>query len=94
VWTDKAHARCKQRLREITRRNRGHRVQDVIDELRRYVTVSLNDFGISQTYNQVVALAEWVRRRVRLYYWSRPRGDGPQYACGNERSDVATGTGA
>jgi RNA-directed DNA polymerase len=76
VWTEKAHARFKQRVREITRCNRGHRVQDVIDELRRYVTGWLNYFGISHTYNQVVALAEWIRRRVRLYYWKqwkRPR---------------------
>jgi hypothetical protein len=76
VWTDKAHARFKQQVREITSRNRGHRVQDVIDELRRYVTGWLNYFGISHTYNQVVELAEWVRRRVRLYYWKqwkRPR---------------------
>jgi RNA-directed DNA polymerase len=76
VWTAKAHARFKQRVREITRRNRGHRVQDVIDELNRYVTGWLNYFGISHTYNQVVELAEWVRRRVRLYYWKqwkRPR---------------------
>jgi RNA-directed DNA polymerase len=76
VWTDKAHARFKARVREITRRNRGHRVQHVIDELRRYVTGWLNYFGISHTYNQVVELAEWVRRRVRLYYWKqwkRPR---------------------
>ena len=35
VWTAKAHARFKRRVKEITRRNRGHRVQDVIDELRR-----------------------------------------------------------
>jgi RNA-directed DNA polymerase len=76
VWTAKAHARFKQRVRQITRRNRGHRVQDVIDALRRYVTGWLNYFGISHTYNQVVELAEWVRRRVRLYYWKqwkRPR---------------------
>jgi RNA-directed DNA polymerase len=76
VWTAKAHTRFKQRVREITRRNRGHHVKDVIDELRRYVTGWLNYFGISHTYTQVVALAEWVRRRVRLYYWKqwkRPR---------------------
>jgi RNA-directed DNA polymerase len=76
VWTPKAHARFKQRVREITRRNRGRRVQDVINELRRYVTGWLNYFGISHTYTQVVELAEWVRRRVRLYYWKqwkRPR---------------------
>lgn len=71
VWTAKAHARFKRRVREITRRNRGHRVKDVIDELRRYVTGWLNYFGISHTYNQVVELAEWVRRRVRLYYWKQ-----------------------
>ena len=69
VWTAKAHARFQQRVREITRRNRGHRVQDVTDERRRYVTGWLNYFGISDTYTQVVELAEWVRRRVRLYYW-------------------------
>ena len=71
VWTAKAHARFKQRVKEITRRNRGHKVQDVIDELRRYVTGWLNYFGISHTYNQVVELSEWVRRRVRLYYWKQ-----------------------
>ena len=50
VWTAKVQARFKQRVREITRRNRGHRVQDVIDELLRYVTGWLNYFGISHTY--------------------------------------------
>ena len=76
VWTAKAHARFKQRVREITRRNRGQAVKTVIDELRRYVTGWLNYYAISYTYTQVVELAEWVRRRVRLYYWKqwkRPR---------------------
>ena len=71
VWTAKALARFKQRVREITRRNRGHRVQDVIDKLRRYVTGWLNYFGISHTYTGVMELDEWVRRRVRLYYWKQ-----------------------
>ncbi|MFH0907563.1 MAG: group II intron reverse transcriptase/maturase [bacterium] len=69
VWTVKAYARFKQRVREITRRNRGHRVQDVIDELRRYVTGWLNYFSLSHAYTAMVELDEWVRRRVRLYYW-------------------------
>jgi RNA-directed DNA polymerase len=76
VWTAKAQARFKRRVKEITRRNRGHRVQDVIDELRRYVTGWLHYFGISHTYTGLLALEEWVRRRVRLYYWKqwkRPR---------------------
>ncbi len=76
VWTTKAYARFKRRVKEITRRNRGHRVQDVIDELRVYVTGWLHYFGISHTYSALLELEEWVRRRVRLYYWKqwkRPR---------------------
>ena len=71
VWTAKALARFKQRVREITRRNRGHRVQDVIDELARYVVGWLNYFGLSDTYTALLELGEWVRRRVRLYYWKQ-----------------------
>lgn len=76
VWTTKAHARFKRRVKEITRRNRGHRVQDVIDELHLYVTGWLHYFGISHTYSALLELEEWMRRRVRLYYWKqwkRPR---------------------
>ena len=64
-------AKAAQRVMEITRRNRGHRVQDVIDELRRYVTGWLHYFGISHTYTALLELEEWVRRRVRLYYWKQ-----------------------
>jgi len=69
VWTAKALERFKRRVREITQRNRGHRVRDVIDELRRYVTGWMNYFGISHTYKVVLELDGWIRRRVRLYYW-------------------------
>jgi RNA-directed DNA polymerase len=71
VWTAKALARFKRRVREITRRNRGHEVRDVIDELRLYVNGWLNYFGISYTPTGITELGEWVRRRVRLYYWKQ-----------------------
>jgi RNA-directed DNA polymerase len=69
-WTAKAHARFKQRVKEITRRNRGHAVQTVIDELRRYAVGWMNYFGISRTYREVLELDDWIRRRVRLYHWT------------------------
>jgi RNA-directed DNA polymerase len=75
-WTDKALQRFKQKIRDITRRNRGHAVQAVIDELRRYVQGWINYFGISHTYKTVLELDDWIRRRVRLYHWKqwqRPR---------------------
>lgn len=71
MWMAKAQTRFKQRVREITRRNRGHRVQGVIDELRLYVTGWFNYYRISHTYKAVLMLEEWVRRRVRLYYWKQ-----------------------
>jgi RNA-directed DNA polymerase len=71
AWTAKALARFKERVREITSRNRGCRVADVINELRLYITGWINYFGISHTYTVVLELSEWVRRRVRLYYWKQ-----------------------
>lgn len=71
AWTDKAHHRFKERIREITRRNRGHKVQTVIDELNPYIRGWLNYYKLSSTYKEVLALSVWVRRRVRLYYWKQ-----------------------
>jgi RNA-directed DNA polymerase len=71
VWTTTAQARFKRRVKEIPRHNRGHRVQDVIDELRRYVTAWLHYFRIRHTYTGVLELEEWGRRRVRVYYWKQ-----------------------
>ncbi|MBL9204694.1 MAG: group II intron reverse transcriptase/maturase, partial [Opitutaceae bacterium] len=71
VWTEKARLRFKQRIREITSRKRGVAVDTVVQELKRYVMGWLGYFGISKTYREVLALDDWVRRRVRLYYWFR-----------------------
>jgi RNA-directed DNA polymerase len=71
TWTAKALSRFKERVREITSRNRGVKAAVVINELRLYINGWLNYFGISQTYKVVCEIAEWVRRRVRLYYWKQ-----------------------
>lgn len=46
-------------------------MKDVIDELNLYVRGWLNYYKYSSTYSEVKDLAEWVRRRVRLYYWKQ-----------------------
>lgn len=71
AWTDKAHHRFKERIKEITSRNRGHNVQTVIDELNLYIRGWLNYYKLSSTYSEAKDLSEWVRRRVRLYYWKQ-----------------------
>jgi hypothetical protein len=58
AWTHKVQARFKQRVKDITRRNRGDRVETVIGELRRYVTGWINYFGISHSYTVVDELAD------------------------------------
>lgn len=73
-WTEKSMKRCKQRMKEITRRNRGASAEVVIDELRKFANGWMNYFGISQTYREVLMLDEWMRRRVRLYYWKQWKG--------------------
>jgi len=71
AWTEKAHHRFKERIKEITSRNRGHNVHTVIDELNLYVRGWLNYFKLSSTFGEVRELAGWIRRRVRLYYWKQ-----------------------
>lgn len=71
AWAGKARIRFKERVREITSRNRGHKVQVVIGELNQYVRGWLNYYKLSSTYSEVLKLSEWVRRRVRLYYWKQ-----------------------
>ena len=71
VWSDKSERRFKDRVRDITRRNRGHCVEMVIAELTRYVRGWLNYFALSHTYQRVVDLGQWIRRRIRLYYWKQ-----------------------
>jgi RNA-directed DNA polymerase len=75
-WTDAAVKRFKERIREITARSNGRRMESRIEALHRYVTGWLNDFGHSHSYAELVELDHWLRRRVRLCYWKqwkRPR---------------------
>jgi len=78
VWTDKAHKRFKERIQEITSRSRGVSTFCMLRELRRYVVGWMNYFGIHQLYRAIPELDQWLRRRVRMYYWkqwkrARPR---------------------
>jgi RNA-directed DNA polymerase len=71
VWTDKARTRFKERIQAITGRSRGVSTYCMLSELRRYVVGWLNYFGISQAYREIPAMDQWLRRRVRMYYWKQ-----------------------
>jgi RNA-directed DNA polymerase len=75
-WTAHAVQRFKDRVRQITSRSSGRSMPARLAELRRYVRGWLNYFGYSRTYNELMGLDQWLRRRVRLCYWKqwkRPR---------------------
>lgn len=75
-WTAAAVKRFKERGREITARSNGRSMPGRLAALKRYVTGWLQYFGHSRSDAEVVALAHWRRRRVRLGSWKqgkRPR---------------------
>jgi len=67
----KAITRFKQRVRELTRRTRGVRVETMIVQLGRYLTGWRNYFGFCQTPSVLRKLEEWIRRRLRSVVWKQ-----------------------
>ena len=64
----------KDRVREITRRNRGVSMSHRLLELRRYFQGWVGYFSIVPIKTFFVDLDKWVRRRLRSCYWKQWRG--------------------
>jgi RNA-directed DNA polymerase len=67
----KAIARFKQRVRELTRRTRGVRVETMVAQLSRYLTGWRGYFRFCQTPTVLRKLEEWIRRRLRSVIWKQ-----------------------
>lgn len=64
----------KQRVRQLTRRNGGRSMEEVIEKLRRYLLGWKGYFGLAQKPSVWRRLDEWIRRRLRalqLKQWRR-----------------------
>jgi RNA-directed DNA polymerase len=75
-WTEKSQKKFKAKVREITKRTRGHSPTKVIPELAAYVRGAFNYYSLGIGYGEAQELDCWIRSRVRLYYWKqwgRPR---------------------
>jgi len=70
----KNQKKFKDRVREITRRNRGVSMSHRLLELRRYFQGWVGYFSIVPIKTFFVALDKWVRRRLRSCYWKQWRG--------------------
>jgi group II intron reverse transcriptase/maturase len=67
VPREKAWDNFKDRIREITKRNRGFSVERVIRELNWFLRGWINYYGRSSISVKLGTLQTWIRRRVRQY---------------------------
>ncbi len=67
----KALLRCKQRVRELTRRTRGTSLEQMTKELASYLRGWKGYFGFGQTPSVLRKLEEWIRRRLRSVIWKQ-----------------------
>ena len=68
VWSPKALANFKYRIREITGRSWGVSWSYRYQQLRRYISGWVNYYGLSEFYRPVPELDHWIRRRIRMCY--------------------------
>ena len=69
----KALLRCKQRIRELTRRTRGISLPRMMKELASYLRGWKSYFGFCQTPSVLRGLEQWMRRRLRSVIWKQWR---------------------
>jgi RNA-directed DNA polymerase len=67
----KALLRCKQKIRELTRRIRGISPEQMTKELTAYLRGWRGYFGYCQTPSVLKTLDEWIRRRLRSTIWKQ-----------------------
>ena len=69
----KALLRCKQRVRELTRRTRGISLEQMTKELSDYLRGWQSYFGYCQTPSVLHGLDRWIRRRLRSVIWKQKK---------------------
>ncbi len=67
----KAEKALKEKVRYLTRRTRGHSLQQVIADLRKYLLGWKAYYGICEVKRPFVELGKWIRRRLRSYAWKQ-----------------------
>jgi len=75
-WTRKSEKRFKKSVRMITKRTRGVSPIKVIRDLQLYTRGAINYYMPGLHFKEARDLDQWMRRRMRLYYWKqwgRPR---------------------
>ena len=67
----KTMLKAKTKLRELTKRNRGRNVRQVMVEVKRYMQGWLNYYAIASMKKTMEEWNSWLRRRFRMYIWKQ-----------------------
>lgn len=89
---DKAKARFKERVRQLTRRSGGCSLEEVVRKLRIYVLGWKAYFRLAQTPRVWQEQDQWMRRRIRaiqLKHWKRAKTIYPELLARKASPDVA-----
>jgi len=63
--------RCKQKIRELTRRRRGISLEQMLQERTAYLKGWKSYFGFCQTPSLLQQLDQWIRHRLRSMIWKQ-----------------------
>jgi RNA-directed DNA polymerase len=67
----KSIERVKNRIRELTRRKRGDKLELIVEELNQYLRGWLGYYGFCEARSVLRDLDQWTRRRLRSLLWKR-----------------------
>ena len=67
----KSLMKAKDKLRTLTKRNRGINVRQVMAEVKRYMQGWLNYYGMADMKKTLKEWDAWLRRRLRAYIWKQ-----------------------
>jgi RNA-directed DNA polymerase len=76
----KAVDRFKERVRELTSRNKGVSIEQMAEKLTRYLRGWIGYFGKCETPSVLEGLGQWIRRRLRSAIWRQWRLGSTKFA--------------
>ncbi len=77
----KAKSTVKQKLKKITKRNRGRSIEVLFKQTRQLMTGWINYYGIGEMKSFMNELNGWLKRRIRQYIWKQWKN--PRTKCKN-----------
>ena len=72
-WTEKSFAEFKHTLKRLSGRSWSVSMDYRMHKIAEYVRGWMNYYGISEYYEPIPKLDQWLRRRIRMCYWKKWR---------------------